>query len=115
MFKNFPFFPEQASQQAGQVDAVYFFLVAITAFFSLLIATLVVVFAVKYRRRHKDEIGVPMHGSLTLELLWTIIPECLVPQYSAQNRWYVPGFVAVNHSVLYRPGMTSAFTRNAGM
>jgi cytochrome c oxidase subunit 2 len=74
MFKNFPLFPEQASQQAGQVDAVYFFLVAVTAFFSLLIATLVVVFAVKYRRRHKDAIGVPMHGSLTLELLWTIIP-----------------------------------------
>ena len=78
MFKNFPFFPEQASQQAGQVDAVYFFLVAVTAFFSLLIATLVVVFAVKYRRRHKDEIGVPMHGSLTLELVWTIIPFLIV-------------------------------------
>jgi cytochrome c oxidase subunit 2 len=74
MFKNFPLFPEQASQQAGQVDAVYFFLVAVTAFFSLLIATLVVVFAVKYRRRHKDAIGVPIHGSLTLELLWTIVP-----------------------------------------
>jgi cytochrome c oxidase subunit 2 len=78
MFKHLPLFPEQASQQAGQVDAVYFFLVAVTAFFSLLIATLVVVFAVKYRRRHKDEIGVPMHGSLTLELLWTIIPFFIV-------------------------------------
>ncbi len=74
MFKNLPLFPVQASQQAGQVDAVYFFLVAVTAFFSLLIATLVVVFAVKYRRRHRDEIGVPVHGSLPLELLWTIIP-----------------------------------------
>jgi cytochrome c oxidase subunit 2 len=78
MFKNLPLFPEQASQQAGQVDAVYFFLVAVTAFFSLLIATLVVVFAVKYRRRHKDEIGVPIHGSLPLELLWTIIPFFIV-------------------------------------
>jgi cytochrome c oxidase subunit II len=78
MFKNFPLFPVQASQQAGQVDAVYFFLVAVTAFFSLLIATLVVVFAVKYRRRHKDEIGVPVHGSLPLELLWTIIPFFIV-------------------------------------
>jgi cytochrome c oxidase subunit 2 len=78
MFNNFPFFPEQASQQAAQVDAVYFFLVAVTAFFSLLIATLVVVFAVKYRRRHKDAIGVPIHGSLTLELLWTVIPFFIV-------------------------------------
>jgi cytochrome c oxidase subunit 2 len=74
MFKNFPFFPEAASAQAGQVDAVFFFMVAISAFFSVLIAALVVVFAVKYRRRRDDEIGAQIHGSLALELLWMIIP-----------------------------------------
>jgi cytochrome c oxidase subunit 2 len=74
MFTNFPFFPEQASAQAGQVDGIYFFMLAVTAFFSLLIATLIVVFAIKYRRRHRDEVGAAIHGSLVLELLWTIIP-----------------------------------------
>jgi cytochrome c oxidase subunit 2 len=74
MFTNFPLFPQQASTQAGQVDALYFFLVAVAAFFSILIATLVVVFAVKYRRRHRDEVGYAIHGSLALELMWTIIP-----------------------------------------
>jgi cytochrome c oxidase subunit 2 len=74
MFKNLPFFPEAASTQAGQVDAVFFFMVAVTAFFSLLIAALVVIFAIKYRRKHKDEIGHAIHGSLALELLWTVIP-----------------------------------------
>jgi cytochrome c oxidase subunit 2 len=74
MFTNFPLFPQQASVQAGQVDAVYFFMVAVTAFFSLLIAGLVVAFAIKYRRRHRDEIGIAVHGSLALELLWTVIP-----------------------------------------
>jgi len=74
MFTNFPFFPEQASAQAAQVDGIYFFMLAVTAFFSLLIAGLVVLFAIKYRRRHKDEVGVDIHGSLALELLWTIIP-----------------------------------------
>ena len=74
MFTNFPLFPQQASVQAAQVDGIYFFMVAVTAFFSLLIATLVAFFAVKYRRRHKDEVGVAIHGSLALELLWTIIP-----------------------------------------
>jgi cytochrome c oxidase subunit 2 len=74
MFTNFPFFPEQASTQAAQVDGIYFFMLAVTAFFSLLIAGLVVVFAIKYRRRHKDEVGADIHGSLALELLWTIIP-----------------------------------------
>jgi cytochrome c oxidase subunit 2 len=74
MFTNFPLFPQQASVQAGQVDAIYFFMVAVTAFFSLLIAGLIVFFAVKYRRREDDEVGVAIHGSLALELLWTIIP-----------------------------------------
>ena len=50
MFTNFPFFPEQASEQAANVDALYFFLVAVTAFFTALIAILVVVFAVRFRR-----------------------------------------------------------------
>jgi cytochrome c oxidase subunit 2 len=74
MFTNFPFFPQAASEQAGQVDALYFFLVAVSAFFAALVATLVVVFAVKFRRRHEDEIGEAIHGSLVLELLWTFIP-----------------------------------------
>jgi cytochrome c oxidase subunit 2 len=78
MFKNFPFFPQQASVQATQIDAIYFFLLAVTAFFSLLIASLVVAFAVKYRRRHDDDVGVAIHGSLALELLWTIIPFFIV-------------------------------------
>jgi cytochrome c oxidase subunit 2 len=74
MFTNLPFFPQQAARQAVQVDAIYFFLLAIAAFFSLLIAICVVVFAIRYRRRAPDEIGAAIHGSLALELLWTIIP-----------------------------------------
>ena len=74
MYENFPFFPQQASEQAASVDALYFFLVAVSAFFALLIAVLVVVFAVKFRRRRDDEVGVPIHGSIPLELAWTFIP-----------------------------------------
>jgi cytochrome c oxidase subunit 2 len=74
MFTNFPFFPEQASEQAANIDALYFFLVAVTAFFTALIAILVVVFAVRFRRRHDNEVGDAIHGSLALELLWTFIP-----------------------------------------
>ena len=35
---------------------------------------LIVAFAIKYRRRHPDEVGVAIHGSLALELMWTFIP-----------------------------------------
>jgi cytochrome c oxidase subunit 2 len=67
-------FPEQASNFAGRVDALYFFLVGLTAFFSTLVVTLVVVFAIKFRRRQPNEIGKPVHGALMLELTWTAIP-----------------------------------------
>jgi cytochrome c oxidase subunit 2 len=74
MFTNFPFFPQQASEQAATVDALYFFLVAVTGFFMLLISVLVVVFAIKFRRKYDGEVGEAIHGSLALELLWTFIP-----------------------------------------
>jgi cytochrome c oxidase subunit 2 len=74
MFSNFPLFPQQASTVAGEVDALYFFVVAIAAFFSLLIAALIAFFAVRYRRRHPGEVGAAIHGSLALELVWTAIP-----------------------------------------
>ena len=45
-----PLFPERASTMAPRVDALYFFLLAIAVFFSLLIAGLIVDYAIKYRR-----------------------------------------------------------------
>jgi cytochrome c oxidase subunit 2 len=74
MFTNFPFFPQQASEQAATIDALYFFLLAVTGAFAVLVAVLVVVFAIKFRRKHDQEVGYPIHGSLALELLWTFIP-----------------------------------------
>ena len=72
--EQLPFFPVAASAQAGQVDALYFFLVAVSAFFALLIGLLLVVFAVRFRRRRPDEVGEAIHGSIALEMLWTLIP-----------------------------------------
>jgi cytochrome c oxidase subunit 2 len=69
-----PLFPERASTMAYRVDALYFFLLAITVFFGVLIAGLIVFFAVRYRRRAPDGVGERIHGNLTLELAWTGIP-----------------------------------------
>lgn len=69
-----PLFPPAASTVAGQVDSLYFFLIALTLFFSLSIAGTLIVFAVKYRRKHAGDVGPIIHGSLPLELVWTIIP-----------------------------------------
>lgn len=70
----FAFFPERASTVAGSVDALYVFLLAVSAFFSVLIAVLVIGFAVRYRRRSEDEVPQPIHGSLVLEIVWSVIP-----------------------------------------
>jgi len=73
MGQTFPLFPEQASTHAGMVDNLYFFLIAVTIFFSLLISLMIVYFAVKYRRARHPK-AVPIEGNLTLELLWSGIP-----------------------------------------
>jgi len=46
MWQNFPLFPAQASTQAGKTDALYFFLLAVTAFFTVLIFLTILVFAI---------------------------------------------------------------------
>ncbi len=75
--RSFQFFPEAASNFAGQVDGLYAFLVLTSAFFSLIIAFFVVFFAIKYRRRNDtvpeqvDEHGI---GGMILEITWSVIP-----------------------------------------
>jgi cytochrome c oxidase subunit 2 len=74
MQSDLPFMPEQASTFAGEVDALYAFLVGLTVFFSVLIAGAIVYFAVKYRRRSPQDNPRPMEGSLKLEIAWTVVP-----------------------------------------
>jgi len=71
---GFPLFPEQASTMAARVDALFYFLVAVTVFFAALIFFMIVVFAVKYRRRSEDERPRPIEGNFWLEILWSAIP-----------------------------------------
>ena len=69
-----PVFPEQASTFARDVDALYFFVLAVCAFFGLAVAVSVVYFGVRFRKTHAGEIGARIEGSLPLELLWSVIP-----------------------------------------
>jgi cytochrome c oxidase subunit II len=74
MWSGTPLFPEQASTMAARVDNLYFFLLAVATFFTVLIAGLIVYYAFRYRRRAPDDVGVSIHGGLALELTWTIVP-----------------------------------------
>lgn len=69
-----PLFPEQASTFAWQVDALYFYLIAISAFFTIAIVAAIFIFAIKYREREKFATPDEIHGSMVLETVWSIIP-----------------------------------------
>jgi len=73
MFDNFPLWPERASTAAGNVDALFIFLLIVSGLMTLLIFISLLYFAARYRHRK----GVPaeqIEGSIPLEITWSIIP-----------------------------------------
>ena len=73
MFDTFPLWPARASTTAGGVDALFIFLVILSAMVSVAIFTAIVVFAVRYRRR-RGVLAEQIEGSTALEITWSVIP-----------------------------------------
>ena len=73
MFENFSLFPEAASTVAGRIDALYFFLVGVTVFFTVGISAAILWCIVRYRQREGHE-AQQIEGSLPLEVVWSTIP-----------------------------------------
>ncbi|MBX3293753.1 MAG: cytochrome c oxidase subunit II [Acidobacteria bacterium] len=69
-----PFFPEQASTFAWQVDLLYFYLIAVSVAFAIPIVAAIFFFIVKYREVEKFATPEEIHGSMVLETVWSIIP-----------------------------------------
>ncbi len=69
-----PFFPEQASSFAWQVDYLYFYLIAVSVAFSIPVVAAIFFFSLKYRAKEKYATPEEMHGSMVLETVWSIIP-----------------------------------------
>ena len=74
MKNHFSLLPEQASTIAASVDLFYLYLIAVSALFATLIFGAVIFFAVKYRRRSDSERPKAIHGSLPLEIFWSVVP-----------------------------------------
>ncbi len=74
MWTDFPLFPDQASTFAGELDTLYLFLVGLSCLFAGLIFLLILIFAIRFRRRSEDERPRAILGDLRLELLWSVIP-----------------------------------------
>src|SRR5579863_8672416 len=73
MFDNLPLWPSRASSGAGNVDALYIFLVLLAGFMCLAIFTMIVLFAVRYRRQPGRQ-AEQIEGSTALEITWSVVP-----------------------------------------
>src|SRR5437764_1965050 len=72
---GFRLMPEQASTHAPQVDLLYFFLLGMTVFFTVLVAALILYFSIKYRKGNvrADRTAI-RNNALVLEVAWTVVP-----------------------------------------
>jgi len=78
MIPSSPVLPDQASDVARSVDHLMLFALSGLVVFSALIAILVLVFMVRYRRTSANQVGIDIYEtnpkSHALELVWSVIP-----------------------------------------
>jgi cytochrome c oxidase subunit 2 len=74
MFADVIWFPDQASTTAREVDQLLIFLLSTTGAVAVLVAVLLIGFAIKYRRRAGVTRGQLVPPPPGLELFWTLTP-----------------------------------------
>src|SRR5579884_724779 len=74
MFAEIVWFPHQASTTAHSVDHLLILLTAVCGAVGLLVAVLLIGFAVRFRRRPGTPPPGPMRGNVPLEVFWTVTP-----------------------------------------
>ncbi len=78
-----PWLPDAASKEAGEIDAVYWFVAIICGLIFALVAGVSLYAGWKFRAPPDDEDdGSPIHGHTGLEITWTAIPTALVTAMS---------------------------------
>jgi cytochrome c oxidase subunit II len=75
-----PWFPTEASKQAGNIHTLYDVLLIACIPIFVLVETVVVFSVWKYRMRpgEEDKDGPPIHGNTRLEVVWTVVPALLI-------------------------------------
>lgn len=70
---NSPIVPPQASNFAGEYDALFFVLTALTVFFSALVIFSAIILAIRYRRGNKVDRSRPVDHNPRLEIGWMMV------------------------------------------
>ena len=71
---NYPVSPPQASTFAAKYDALFFVITALTVFFTVVVLTCVLIFAIRYRAGSKANRDNIVHDSHKIELAWSLPP-----------------------------------------
>ena len=66
-----------ASNFVQSVDSTFIFIVAVCVFFLVLITVMMITFVIKYNSKRNKK-AQNIHGSIPLEITWTLIPTILV-------------------------------------
>ena len=78
-----PWLPHAASEQAGRIDFVFWFVTVICIGIFALVAAVILYSVVKFRVAPDDDSdGPPIHGDTGLEIVWTAVPAALVTSIS---------------------------------
>jgi cytochrome c oxidase subunit 2 len=88
-----PVFPEQASEHAGRVDTLFFFILAVTGAVGVLVTLLLLLFAALYARRTAADRTPRTTGFPLLEWGWTLAP---VLPFAVMFGW---GFAAYSENL----------------
>lgn len=71
---NFPIMPEQASENAAPYDLLFFIITGLTVFFTVVVLTIVGIFAIRYRVGSRANRDRPQHENLKIEIAWSLPP-----------------------------------------
>jgi cytochrome c oxidase subunit 2 len=71
--------PDAASDEAGRIDFVFWFVTGICIFIFAIVAAILAYAVLKFRAKPDDDSdGPPIHGHTGLEIAWTAVPTILV-------------------------------------
>ncbi|MDZ4765113.1 MAG: cytochrome c oxidase subunit II [Chloroflexota bacterium] len=107
--------PPQASAESRQVDDLFRFMLVIGGAIFLLVQGLLVYSVVRFRAKPGDTgDGAAMHGSTTLEFIWTIIPAIIVTVIAIYSVvvWNSTHSIKPNEQVVGAVGARYAWTFN---
>jgi cytochrome c oxidase subunit 2 len=81
-----PWLPDQAAEEAGPIDNLYWFVTIICIAIFALVAGVSIYSVFKFRAAPDDEEdGSPIHGHTGLEIVWTAVPAALVTAISVYS------------------------------